>query len=193
MRNERCVGHVPCVVRTLKRTFELAALFVALGTLPHSVNATTLSEAVNTALSTNPQIARADANSRAAGYDVRQARGGYLPSVDVNSSVGWESSDIKQLSQAGVNQDPLTARQFALTLRQMLFDGFATRHEVDRRLALLSAAEYNATDTRETIAFKTVQVYLDVLANTCCSASRPSRSICSRCWRNRTSMRMNGS
>lgn len=149
-------------VRTCRRAAAaLATALVAAGA--GAAGATTLVEAVDTALATNPRVARADALTRAAGRDVREARGGYFPEIGVAGGIGAEDSNIKQLSVTDQEAGTLTRREFALTLRQMLFDGFETANEVARRTALLDAAEHNAVDVRESIAFQTVQVFLDVI------------------------------
>ncbi|MGE0385610.1 MAG: TolC family outer membrane protein [Gammaproteobacteria bacterium] len=125
--------------------------------------ATSLSDAVTKAVTTNPRVARADAETRAAERDVRQAWGGYLPSVDLNTLVGPEDSNIKQLNAAGLDPGTLTRREVGVTVRQLVYDGFGTQAEVERRRALLESAEHGLTDTRESIAFQAVQAYLDVL------------------------------
>lgn len=127
--------------------------------------AETLEGAIATAIQTNPLVNQARARTRAADYDIRQARGGYLPSIDINGGIGPEDSNIKQLKLSGNDNGTLTRREFGLTLRQMIYDGFGTRNEVDRRVSLLEAAEQSTRDVREAVAFDTVQVYLDVLRN----------------------------
>lgn len=129
------------------------------------VSATTLEEAVSQAINQNPQVLGAAGSVRAAGYDVTRARAGYYPSVDVDASYGREYSNIKQLSTAGDPNDTLSRREAGLTVRQLLWDGLATKNEVERRVALLNASQHSLTDTREAIAFRAVQAYLDVIRN----------------------------
>ncbi len=125
--------------------------------------AKTLEEAVQTALATNPQVLGAEASRRAARQDVRQARGGYLPSVNLTGSVGREYSDIKQLHIAGKDNRALTPRKTGLSLSQMVYDGFATRNEVERRQALLDASHGRVGGTWEQVALGAVSSYLEVL------------------------------
>ncbi|MCC7410624.1 MAG: TolC family outer membrane protein [Gammaproteobacteria bacterium] len=138
---------------------------VALLTLSAAAGATTLADAVASALASNPRVGRADALARAADLDVRQARAGYFPSLDVSGGIGREDTNIKQLSVTGNEAGTLTRREFGLNLRQMLYDGFGTRSEVERRRALLDAAEHSSADVRESIAFQTVQVFIEVIRN----------------------------
>ncbi len=125
--------------------------------------AKTLEEAVQTALATNPQVLGAEASRRAARQDIRQARGGYLPSVNLTGSVGREYSNIKQLHAAGKDNRALTARKAGLSLSQMVYDGFATKSEVERREALLDASHGRVGGTWEQVALGAVSSYLEVL------------------------------
>jgi outer membrane protein, adhesin transport system len=128
-----------------------------------TVGAKSIEEAVQTALFTNPRVTGAAAASRAAKYDVREARGGYFPSLNLTGNVGKERADIDALRATGSDRLTLTHRESSLTLTQMLFDGLGTRNEIARRAALVEAAWGRLEDTRESVAFRTTQVYLDVL------------------------------
>ena len=126
--------------------------------------AATLEDAVHQALITNPQLTGAAAAVRAAGHDVREARAGYLPSVDVDARFGEEHSNIKQLNRRN-NDDDLWRRESGLTVTQLVWDGMATASEVQRRVALLNGAEGSLQDTQNALAFKAVEAYVDVLRN----------------------------
>ena len=126
--------------------------------------AATLEDAVRQALTTNPQLTGAAAAVRAAGHDVREARAGYLPSVDVDARFGEEHSNIKQLNRRN-NDDDLWRRESGLTVTQLVWDGMATASEVQRRAALLNSAEHSLQDTQNALAFKAVEAYVDVLRN----------------------------
>lgn len=144
-----------------------------LASLP--LSAATLEDAVRQALTTNPQLTGAAAAVRAAGHDVREARAGYLPSVDLDSRFGEEHSNLKQLSglrrdrngnlAALPNDDDMWRRESGLTVTQLLWDGMATASEVQRRAALLNSAENSLADTQNTLALKAVEAYIDVLRN----------------------------
>jgi adhesin transport system outer membrane protein len=128
------------------------------------LSAATLEEAVRQALTTNPQLTGAAAAVRAAGHDVREARAGYLPSVDLDSRFGEEHSNIKQLNRPN-NDDDMWRRESGLTVTQLVWDGMATASEVKRRTALLNSAENSMADTQNALAFKAVEAYVDVLRN----------------------------
>ncbi len=142
------------------------ALWTVLLGLPCAgVSAQTIEEAVALAISSNPQILGAQASMRAAGLDVKQARAGYLPSLDVDTRYGREHTNIKQLSVSGNNDDDFWRRESGVTVSQLLWDGNATRSEVQRRVALLNSAEHSLEDTQNAIAFRATEAYIDVLRN----------------------------
>lgn len=139
-------------------------LGLALGPLTPA-GAVSLRDAVSAALSSDPRVSSADAEQRAARLEVRQARGGFFPRVDVSGVAGRERSNIKSLRQSGADDRYLWRREFGVKISQMLYDGLFTASEVERRNALLEAAGGSADGTREQIAFAAVESYLDVLRN----------------------------
>lgn len=153
----------PCLTVMPRAALRRLALSVVLILVPaaQAVLADTVADVVAKALAFHPQVARADALARAAGHDVDNARAGYLPSVDLNGGIGLQNSSIKQLNPN--DNSTLTRREAGLSVRQLVFDGFLTQGEVARRRALLQAAEFGASDTRQSVAFDAVKAYLDVL------------------------------
>jgi len=137
---------------------------LALSWLPGS-QATTLDEAVRTALREHPRIKGAAAEQRATDREIRKARSGYFPSLDLRAAFGSEHTNIDQLHRSGNALGTLGKREASLVARQLLWDGMATRNQVMRSEALKEAATGNLLDTREAVAFEAVQAYLDVLRN----------------------------
>ncbi|PSS50126.1 TolC family outer membrane protein [Pseudomonas sp. BBP2017] len=131
--------------------FALAASFVQAQSLP---------EAMQKALDVHPEI-QAGVNSRiAADYQLRAAKGGYLPKVDVLAGYGREGTDSPS---TGNRWETLNRGESSLRLRQMVFDGFATSSEVGRQQATVNSRAYSLLGTSERTALTVAQVYLDVL------------------------------
>jgi len=142
------------------------AVLVLTGTLAAPpVDAQTLKQAVETTIQSNPQVTSTAALVRAAREDLTQARSGFLPSIDVGAGVGREHSDIPQTRALGQGGVSLDRQEAGITLTQRLFDGNATRSEVQRQAARLDAATGRLSDTRETIALRVAEAYLEVLKN----------------------------
>ena len=71
------------------RVYVALSAAVALSLLGGSYSsATTLKQAIDKTLKTNPQILQAAKNREAVEFELRQARGLYLPSVDLEAGVG---------------------------------------------------------------------------------------------------------
>jgi adhesin transport system outer membrane protein len=135
--------------------FVLAASFVQAQTLP---------QAMQQALDVHPEI-QAGVNSRlAAEYQLKAAKGGYLPRVDIAAGYGREGTDSVTTRSGNNNHwETLNRSESSLRLSQMVFDGFATSSEVGRQQATVNARAYSLLDASERTALTVAQVYLDVL------------------------------
>ncbi|MDD1013009.1 TolC family outer membrane protein [Pseudomonas rubra] len=139
-----------------------ASLFTALPFVLATsfVQAQTLPEAMQKALEVHPEI-QAGVNSRiAADYQLRAAKGGYLPRVDVLAGYGREGTDSPS---TGNRWETLNRGESSVRLRQMVFDGFATSSEVGRQQATVNSRAYSLLGASERTALTVAQVYLDVL------------------------------
>ncbi|MBK5540848.1 TolC family outer membrane protein [Pseudomonas sp. TH05] len=137
--------------------FALAASFVQAQTLP---------EAMQKALDVHPEI-QAGINARiAADYQLRAAKGGYLPKVDVLGGYGRERSDNTSTRAESNSHEwkSLNRGESTIRLQQNLFDGFATQSEVGRQQATANSRGYSLLNTSERTALTVAQVYLDVLS-----------------------------
>ena len=134
--------------------FALTASFVQAQSLP---------EAMQKALDVHPEV-QAGVNSRiAADYNLRAAKGGYLPRVDVLAGYGREGSDTPSSRVTTNGWDTMNRGESSVRLQQMLFDGFATSSEVGRQQATVNSRAYSLLNTSERTALTVAQVYLDVL------------------------------
>lgn len=128
------------------------------------LQAMTLTDAIQSTVETHPQI-QASQNARlSADEEVKVAKGGYLPSVDVLAGYGRQNFDSPTTrGLTGHNTETNTYSTSELRLRQMLFDGFNTPNEVARTEAVVNSRAYYTQGTAEALALRTVEVYLDVL------------------------------
>lgn len=127
--------------------------------------AITLSEAIQSTLDNHPEV-HAGANSRlSSDEEVKIAKGGYLPTVDLLMGYGRENTDSPstRVPIGSHNTETLTYGTSELRLRQMIFDGFNTPNEVERTKAVVNSRAYRLLGTSESLALRTVEVYLDLL------------------------------
>ena len=85
----------------------------------------TIKDVTLQALDSNPEVQAAWHEFKAATQDVRVARGGYLPTVDIGASAGKTNRDYD-------GRGVYNTTQGQITLSQMLFDGFRTSGQVER-------------------------------------------------------------
>lgn len=117
--------------------------------------ANNVKDAALQAIESNPDIQASWHEFRAAIQDVRVARAGYLPSVDVGASTGKTNRDYD-------GRASYTNNQAQVTLSQMLFTGFRTSGEVARFDSARLVRYYELLNTIETTVFDAVRSYEDV-------------------------------
>ena len=130
-----------------------------------TAHAMTLVEAVTFAVTTNPEIGEARANRLAIDQELVQARGLYLPQIDLEARTGpeWSDTPTTRARGAGGDGDWQLPWQLSVVLQQRLFDGFEVDSEVERQAARVDAAAFRVIERSEFIGLDVVQAYLDVL------------------------------
>ncbi len=117
-----------------------------------------LKQAIRGAVTASPTVSAAWYEFEAAREEQRVAQGGYYPDLDLYLQAGSESRDTPNSAER--DYDPSTER---LTLTQMLFDGWATRYEVQRAEYQKLASYYDLIGVSEEQAYEATRAYLDVL------------------------------
>lgn len=142
---------------------------ILLATAGMQVQAMSITEAVQSAVDKHPEVSEYRNSRLSADEDVKFARGGYFPTVDVVAGYGRQRSDnnntrgVNADGSRNHNKETLNYTQSELRLRQMLFDGFNTSNEVGRTQAVANSRAYYTQATAETIALRAIEVYLEVL------------------------------
>jgi outer membrane protein, adhesin transport system len=146
------------------RVFTPLCAGIVLAIASTQTQAISLSEAIQSTLDNHPEV-RAGANNRlVSDEEIKIARGGYLPTVDLLVGYGREYTDSPSTrGVSGHNTETLNYGTSELRLRQMLFDGFNTPNEVARTKSVANSRAYRLLGTSESLALRTVEVYLDVL------------------------------
>jgi adhesin transport system outer membrane protein len=119
---------------------------------------TDLRDAITRTVLKNPEVNASWYEFEASREEERAAKGGYLPSIDLNADIGRESSETPFR-----DNDNYTRDSTRLSLTQMLFDGFATSNEVDRLNYAKLARYYELKQVSEEAGQQAAQAYLDVL------------------------------
>jgi adhesin transport system outer membrane protein len=132
--------------------FVAALLVLGSGT----AQAETLQDAINYMLQTNPEIRAISWNRQARDEEVRQAKSGYFPSLDVTAGTGYQE-------QYEPFDDTTYPNSTVLSLRQNVFHFGATKFEVDRQKSRVRSAAYRLQGTAENVALQASRVFLNVL------------------------------
>lgn len=146
----------------ISRYFLVSALWIS--TVASLAHAQTMKETIEQTLATNPEILIEVERRMQAREGVSQARAAYLPQIELRAGKGKEDR-FNNATTAYSPNDPLRQdrKESAITLTQMLFDGFGTYFEVDRNLARTESAGHRVAAVSEQISLKAIESYLEVL------------------------------
>jgi adhesin transport system outer membrane protein len=136
---------------------------VATAVLTGHAQATSLREAVQQAVLTNPRIDAAQANRRASEYNFKQAKGRFLPEIELDADVGQQKIDRPNGLGPDVNDTWRDRRQATISIRQILFDGWERANDIYRSQAGISAASYRVMARSEAVGLNSVEAYIDVV------------------------------
>jgi adhesin transport system outer membrane protein len=128
-----------------------------------TARAETLQEAVELTLKTNPDVLIESARRESTTETLTQAKGGYMPKIDISTGGGRERKDNATVQSTYGSSISQKKQERSLSLTQMLFDGFATASEVARQQARTESADHKLAATSEQTALKAVEAFLEVL------------------------------
>lgn len=148
-----------------RRILAAVAGFLALASVAPA-SATSLKDAIDTALSFRPDLQRQGALVEVARAAIDAALAAYLPHLDIQLDSGWQYSETPTTragdGPAGVNQ---WHNEASFEGSQLIFDGFGTPYRIDAARARLTQSEWARREVVEQIAVEAVQAYLDVQRN----------------------------
>ena len=124
-----------------------------------------LKDAVEQTLQTSPDVLSTAHRRLSIDQEIKQARGGYFPKIDLNLGYGRERTDnpTTRATAPEFGAVSLNRREAGITLNQMLFDGFFVKSEVERHTARADSAAFGVLGASENTALKVVDAYMEVL------------------------------
>jgi outer membrane protein len=114
----------------------------------------TLAQAVNTALTRNPQVVAAGADVRAAEAQLKVVRAGLAPTLALSPSASIGNS-------SGATT---TAAQVSASVSYLVYDGGLRQAQIRQAEAQVESARQNLAATRADVALSAVDAYLAVVA-----------------------------
>ncbi|SIS80249.1 TolC family outer membrane protein [Neptunomonas antarctica] len=143
-----------------KRTF--LALIIVISPV-ESIYASQLVDVVTQAVLSSPEVKRSMDARNAIYEEVRQAQGGFYPTIDIAAGAGYEWTKNTTTANAGDGDAELQRSEASVSLRQMLFDGFLTGSEVNRQAFRLEAGNHHLREVSEAKALEVTRAYLEVI------------------------------
>jgi adhesin transport system outer membrane protein len=133
--------------------------------LPTCVLADKLEDVVKKAVASNPAILMQSARRYAQDSKVCESVSGYMPQVDLSAAYGRDHNRnyFTRLTNPSTGQLSLTRRETAFSVRQMIFDGFAVRSEVEADTARMQSSSYGVLSKVEEVILQTTAAYIDTI------------------------------
>ena len=126
---------------------------------------TTLYQSVEQALSFSPQLQALVYSNEAIEYDLKRARAGYRPSINLllGYGAGQHSDSVTRLPGADPSDSEWNSRGDAtLRLIQKVYDGGETSQTVSIQRAILESADYGLQEATLAISLNAISAHLDV-------------------------------
>ena len=120
-----------------------------------------LRDAVQSALSTNPEVRQAVANTYATREERRQGEGRYYPTVSVEGSAGVRSLRNPTRRSIGIADERLWPLEGDLVVDQIVYDSGRRESEIRRQAARTDAASARVEERSEFVALNTARAYID--------------------------------
>lgn len=147
--------------KLLRTTLAVSAVALTVSMSPVQAEELSLEAALARGLVTNPEYGVVANNRRATDEEYRQAKGLFLPSIDLQASGGYGYRENSITDATDDNTGGLY--DYSATLTQMLFDGFSSRNETERQEARVRSAASRVHETAELVGLDIVESYLEVL------------------------------
>lgn len=126
----------------------------------------TLQQAIEKTMKTNPQILQAAKDREAVEFELRQARGLYLPKVDLEAGIGRRRLSNNSSGTLSSDHDYLSPGDVGLTVSQTIFDGGSRKAQVQQQAARVDGASFRVLERSEALALEVTQDYLEYMLQT---------------------------
>lgn len=126
---------------------------------PSTPAALALEDAIQTALSKNPQVRAAQEAVAAAEQRLVQARAGFLPTLSVGATAGYGTTTVSGPPLS----EPRVTDTVSVTSSLPIYDNGRTRIAVEQARATLASAQATLRQTQQDIAFSAATAFVNVL------------------------------
>lgn len=127
-----------------------------------------LNQALIEALQSNPEILLQKAEREASDHRITQSVGAYLPSLQLRSSIGRESTKQNFKANTALNSSAVTGRMISKTqessvvVNQKVFDGLTTVNDIKKSRRELDQTTKNVEEAQILTAYSVIEKYITV-------------------------------
>jgi|UPI0002F90379 adhesin transport system outer membrane protein len=114
-----------------------------------AASALTVEEAILYVLESNPEISAAAANKQAIEFELDQARSFRVPRFSLEAETGISRNNGTTTPSLPAGDDAITGYGVGVRMTQNLFDGFATRSEIERQACRVDGAALRVLERAE--------------------------------------------
>lgn len=122
-----------------------------------------LRDAVQSALSTNPEIRQAVSNRAATEEELQQGKGRYYPVISVQGSAGVEDLHNPTRKDLGIADHTLWPVEGDIIADELVYDSGGREAEIRRQAARSDAAAARVQERSEYVALNTSRTYIDYI------------------------------
>lgn len=133
---------------------------IALVGLVNYSQAMTLEETVADSIANNPQFRAEVKRYHSYEAEIRGAKSGFRPKIDLHAGIGYEEVDNQNIDNFS---EGLTRKESSITLTQNLFNGFGDQNEIKRQQFRTDAQGYTALAKANDVALSMSQAFIDML------------------------------
>ncbi|MEY4270015.1 MAG: hypothetical protein RLZZ58_1231, partial [Pseudomonadota bacterium] len=138
-------------------------LALSFAAVPAWAEPVSLQNAIATALDSNPEINQAAMNKEAIEFEREQAKGLYMPRVQLEASAGIRRLENATRRSLGISDQELYPVEAGIRVEQTLIDFGRRRGELLRQSARVDGAALRIVERSEFVALQVSRQYLDIL------------------------------
>ncbi len=127
-----------------------------------AADAVTMKQTVDSTVAYHPTIRAFQEYRQAADYDLKRARSGWFPRVDVRAGYGVDQWSGATSRATGRSRDYYDRSEASLVISQTIWDGMATWYRVEQGESRLESAQSRLIDNAEGLALDAVLAHIEI-------------------------------
>ncbi|MEA1955154.1 MAG: TolC family outer membrane protein [Campylobacterota bacterium] len=130
-----------------------------------TLNAQDIKTTMRDVISTNPIILERLKNYNSTKEEIRSAKAGFYPKVDLSIGIGYENTKKTDRPEQADTSFDLNVYKNSLTYTQNFFNGYKTTYQIKQKEFQSISASYSYVEKVNNTAFEMVDSYLQLMKN----------------------------